>query len=123
MIDKLLEERGTRYGTFAANAEIAQKIKGVLHSHPNWESMPFDNRQALDVIFDKVARMMTGDPDYLDSWNDIIGYATLVANRIKNDERDSSLINLSQDNEVIKRAIDELERNKPKGVGTRDYTE
>ena len=73
MIEKVLEERKTRYGTFRDNAEIAQKIKSVLYDHPNWDKMPYDNRQALCVICDKMARMMTGDPDYDDSWVDIIG--------------------------------------------------
>ena len=35
------------------------------------------------VIADKVARMLNGDPDYVDNWHDIIGYATLVETRLK----------------------------------------
>jgi hypothetical protein len=30
----------------------------------------------------KVARILNGDPDYADSWRDIIGYARLVEKRL-----------------------------------------
>jgi hypothetical protein len=35
------------------------------------------------MICHKMARIMNGDPNYVDSWADIAGYATLVANRLK----------------------------------------
>ncbi len=36
------------------------------------------------MIFHKIARIINGDPNYADSWVDIAGYATLVANRLEN---------------------------------------
>ena len=32
------------------------------------------------MILHKVARILNGDPDYVDSWADIAGYAQLVVN-------------------------------------------
>lgn len=87
MIDKVLEERGSRYGAFTDHADISQGLQNVLWATPNWPNMPLDARQALVVICDKMARMTNGDPDYDDNWVDIIGYATLVLNRIRAQER------------------------------------
>ena len=41
-----------------------------------------DQREAMEMICQKMARIMNGDPNYSDSWHDIAGYATLVANRL-----------------------------------------
>lgn len=88
MIDEVLEQRAERYGTFADHAKISQRLQAVLWDSPNWHEMPLDSRQALVVICDKMARMLNGDATYDDNWVDIIGYATLVLNRLKADERD-----------------------------------
>ena len=42
----------------------------------------FSFLQALDLIATKLARIITGDPDYSDNWHDIAGYATLVEQEI-----------------------------------------
>lgn len=41
--------------------------------------------EALDIITQKIGRIINGDANYADSWQDIAGYAQLVANRL-NDE-------------------------------------
>ena len=87
MIEKVLEERGSRYGKFSEHAKIAQALQEVLWKHVNWQSLPTDTRQSLVVITDKIARMLNGYHDYDDNWVDIIGYSTLVLNRIREDER------------------------------------
>ena len=85
MIDQVLKERGSRYGTFKDHAKISQGLQEVLWGHEKWKSMPSDTRQALVVICDKMARALNGDPEYRDNFVDIIGYATLVLNRIGSD--------------------------------------
>lgn len=37
----------------------------------------------MTVIADKIARILSGDPNYADSWHDIGGYAKLVENYIE----------------------------------------
>ena len=88
MIEKVLDERASRYGTFANHAEISQSLQEVLWDAPNWHKMPLDTRQAFVVICDKMARALNGDPEYDDNFVDIIGYSTLVLNRIKADARE-----------------------------------
>ena len=77
-----LEERGTRYGAFCDHAEICQELKDVMRDTPNWESLRPDQKEALEMIQHKIARILNGDPDYVDSWTDIAGYSTLVADRL-----------------------------------------
>jgi hypothetical protein len=47
-----------------------------------WSQLSPVQRQALTVIADKIARILTGDPDYADNWHDIQGYARLVEERL-----------------------------------------
>ena len=83
MVDKILEQRGKRYGEFNKHAVIAQELKDVMRTH-NIASLPrADMREALEMIQHKVARILNGDPTYDDNWLDIAGYATLVAERLQ----------------------------------------
>jgi len=88
MIEKVLNERASRYGTFADHANISQKLQEVLWDSPNWKNIPLDTRQAFVVVCDKMARALNGDPEYDDNFVDIIGYATLVLNRIRESQRE-----------------------------------
>jgi hypothetical protein len=38
-------------------------------------------REALDMILHKIARIVNGNPNETDHWHDIAGYATLVEQR------------------------------------------
>jgi len=85
-IEKTLEERGTRYGSFEDHAVIAQELQDVMRSQNGWNALAADQKQALTVIADKIARMLNGDPGYRDNWHDIVGYAKLVDDRMARDE-------------------------------------
>lgn len=93
-INAILEERGKRYGSFTGHAEITQQLKGVMLDG-NGLSLPTmarvqsrvamlepDQRECLEMIAHKIGRILNGDPHYEDSWRDIAGYATLVADRL-----------------------------------------
>mgnify|MGYP006286399795 CR=1 FL=1 len=84
-IENTLNERESRYGSFAGHASIAQALKQVMHHQNKWLTMNTDQMEALDMIQHKIARILNGDPDYIDSWHDIAGYATLVEQRLSND--------------------------------------
>lgn len=77
-----LAERGARYGKFEDHAVIAQGLKDQMWATEGWSRLAPDQRQALEVIQDKVARILNGDPDYTDSWHDIAGYSRLVEDRL-----------------------------------------
>ena len=81
----LLEERGARYGEFADHARVSMQLKDVLGSRlvEREISLTYDQVEALHMICHKLGRIVNGDPDYIDSWDDIAGYATLVADRLR----------------------------------------
>lgn len=85
-VNATLAERGARYGSFYDHATIAQGLQEVLLETPNWFKLQPDVRQMLIVVTDKMARILNGDPDYLDNYHDIQGYARLVEARIMKDE-------------------------------------
>ena len=84
-VEKTLEERGSRYGTFMEHARIAQALQDVMRSNTNWQYLEADERQALTTIADKIARILNAPAGtiYSDSFHDIAGYALLVDKRLK----------------------------------------
>jgi hypothetical protein len=82
-IEATLAERGTRYGDYAEHARITQNIKRAMQDSPNWDALADDQREALEMVAHKAGRILNGDPDYHDSWHDIIGYTKLVADRLE----------------------------------------
>lgn len=94
--DEILAERGARYGRFREHAMLSQELKRVMVQHVTpitaepdepmqftaWLRLAPDQREALEMIAHKIARILNGDPDYSDSWHDIAGYAKLVADRL-----------------------------------------
>ena len=89
-VDATLAERGSRYGKFKDHAEITQKLKTQIadfrFTHKKPPLSP-DQQEALDMICHKIGRIVNGDPDYADSWQDVAGYAQLVADRLNGLER------------------------------------
>ena len=81
-VDATLAERGARYGTFTGHAKITQNIKRAMQDSPNWEKLDDDQREALEMTAHKIGRILNGDPNYADSWHDIIGYTRLVEARL-----------------------------------------
>jgi len=88
LLDDILEQRGSRYGRFRDNAEISQALKVTIHEHPqsNFAMLAADQQEALDQFACKISRLLVGDPDYVDNWDDIAGYAKLVAERLREEQ-------------------------------------
>ena len=82
-IDNTLNERGTRYGDFEDHADITQCLKAIMQATPNWDALKADQKEALEMVAHKIGRILNGDPDYIDSWHDIIGYVRLVEQRLE----------------------------------------
>ena len=93
-IENTLAERGNRYGDFTDHADLAQGIQFRMQKfclkadndvgfiEPWKDRLNNVQRQALTVIADKIARILSGDPNYADNWHDIQGYAKLVEDRL-----------------------------------------
>ena len=84
-IDVTLANRGAHYGVFGGQSFVAYTLKNTLRIHANKhnKAFSFDQAEALDMICTKLGRIVNGDPDYVDNWVDIAGYAKLVADRLQ----------------------------------------
>jgi hypothetical protein len=81
-LSTILQERGSRYGDFASHARISQHLKSVIFSYKRKNELADDQVEALEMIAHKLGQILNGDPNYADSWQDIAGYAQLVADRL-----------------------------------------
>lgn len=77
-IDRILEDRGSRYGDFGVQSQTAQAIREAFQKSQNWDYLPPYMREGLDLVATKISRMLCGDPMYMDNVVDILGYMTLV---------------------------------------------
>ncbi len=77
----MLADRSVRYGNFTTNAKVIMSLKRVIA--PYEPKLADDQIEALHMICNKIGRILNGDHNYADSWADIAGYATLVAERLE----------------------------------------
>jgi hypothetical protein len=82
-VAEILEQRGDRYGEYINVATTSQEIKRIIANGAMInEAAQDDMRESLDMIANKIARIVNGDPYYKDSWQDIAGYAQLIVNKL-----------------------------------------
>lgn len=74
----LLQERAKTHGDYRMTAQTAQKLKLLVERSPMYGVMNSVQRESLDMIMVKLARIMCGDPHEPDHWLDISGYAQLA---------------------------------------------
>lgn len=90
--EDLIAERGKTHGNYEEHARAAQRIKHVMQNFliirpasdnpiAPYHYLTESQRESLDMIAHKIGRILAGDPDFRDHWDDIAGYAKLVAER------------------------------------------
>ena len=89
-ISDTLEKRGKKYGIYTEVSSTAQRLKEVVRSAGSWKNMEDNMKESIDMICNKLARIVNGNPYYRDSWHDIAGYATLIEDDLKEDNLDWS---------------------------------
>jgi len=79
---QLIDSRQQTHGDWPVTARIAQKLKACLEDEilksPKHVRLSAEQREALDMILAKIARIVSGDPNHADHWDDIAGYARLA---------------------------------------------
>jgi len=81
-IEETLNDREKTYGDFGDYCRILADLKIAMEASKH--RLNCIHSGALDMILSKIARILNGDPDHIDSWHDIAGYATLVEKGIRN---------------------------------------
>jgi hypothetical protein len=84
-VDVTLDARAVEYGKFIEGAEVMQMLKRVVLNALNNrdKTLAHDQAEAMDMIIHKIGRIVNGNPDVVDHWLDIAGYAKLVADRLE----------------------------------------
>lgn len=82
-VKELIAERAKTHGNFTETAHCAQRLKdGMREDQASWCELSLVHRESLDNIQQKIARILTGDSDHRDAWQDIQGYCQLVLDRL-----------------------------------------
>lgn len=104
-VDELLAERGEWYGGFDELAEISQKLKVTIGTSGNFNGLATDQQESLEMIAHKIARILNGDPNYVDSWADIAGYAQLIVQRLERDAEEAETEAKPIDRKKVKKVL------------------
>jgi hypothetical protein len=72
-------ERETTHGNYAKTAELAQTLKIAFKSCEGYGNLTLVQRESVEMICTKFARIFCGHPDHREHWLDIAGYAMLIA--------------------------------------------
>lgn len=78
-LEQTLLDRGTTHGGFEDVASIALTLQRTARmAKENGIYEPSKTEEyALDMIFNKIARIIAGNSSFADHWTDIAGYAIL----------------------------------------------
>jgi len=74
--EALLHERGKTHGDFSVHAQITPASDVPINA---WAGLTKTQAESLDMIVHKIGRIIAGDADFRDHWDDIAGYAKLSA--------------------------------------------
>ena len=76
----ILAERQKTHGDFYDVAMVAQELKDVLRRGKNWKMLDDAQREALEMVATKIARILSGNPHEVDHYRDGAGYFQLIVN-------------------------------------------
>lgn len=68
--EQIIESRQSTHGSFIDNARISQTLLRVAETGKNYDSLTDVQREALHMTFHKIARLLSGNCDEDDHWND-----------------------------------------------------
>jgi hypothetical protein len=81
--NEMLVQRTNVHGEFNENSRATWDIMRVLQRERNWGRLSSGQKHALYMVAHKMARIMAGDPNHPDHWDDISGYARCVSDRLR----------------------------------------
>lgn len=83
-LEVTLGERQKTHGEFEDVAHRSQMIKAAIRSGRNWSLLSTWQRESIEMLSMKLARILEGDANNADHWHDIAGYAQLVVRHLDN---------------------------------------
>lgn len=83
----LLDERRKTHGDFRDHARITQALKRTMRNESGFALLSDSQREALEMNAHKIGRILAGNPNFQDHWDDLAGYAKLVSNQLSPPEK------------------------------------
>ena len=80
--EEIIAEREKTHGPYSKKARIIQELKEIMHGSAGWHALSDVQKESLDMIVHKIGRVLSGDPNHADHWDDIAGYAKLVSREL-----------------------------------------
>jgi hypothetical protein len=75
-MDVDIPNRDEQHGGMEAVGTLSQGFKNLMRGSKNWRDLTAGEREALEVIMHKIARVLSGrNPHDPEHWRDIAGYA------------------------------------------------
>jgi len=84
-VQETLDERANMYGDYRDVSRVSQSIKGAMWGMVDRDALPAYQRESLDMMATKMARIVCGNSNDVDHWLDIEGYARLVRDILEKD--------------------------------------
>jgi hypothetical protein len=76
-INEILDQREKTHGKYADVSKLSQTLKEIIRDTPNWDKINDGQKESLEMICNKLGRLLSGDANFRDHWDDIGGYAAL----------------------------------------------
>lgn len=82
--EELIAERGKTHGRYKDHAYCTQQLKIVLRHNlaqreaRNQPRLTNGQLESLEMILHKIGRIVAGDPNFQDHWDDLAGYAKIA---------------------------------------------
>ena len=89
-INETLNQREITHGNFGVNSAMSQDLKSTIEYYAEncKTNLSKPQKESLDMICSKIARICVGDCNEIDHWRDIAGYALLVVKELQSDKDD-----------------------------------
>lgn len=85
-VEMVLTTREATHGHWPNQANMISALKTAMDTGAGGKGITTlrpAQREALELIAVKLARILVGDPNHVDHWRDIAGYATLVVQELE----------------------------------------
>ena len=82
-LDDSLRDKIRTNGAFEDVASLSQAIKFVLRRGKNWETMPPESKEALELSATSIARILTGDHLEPNHWSTLATYGWMRGNALE----------------------------------------
>ena len=82
-IQATLNDRCQTHGNYRLQARASQTLLNVMRLQEGWERLSISQCDSLQMIAVKMSRILSGNPNHRDNWDDIAGYALLISRELE----------------------------------------